>query len=128
MTLVPAAAGVNDSVSFLSTAGISIGRSVAPQRDAKHTQEVRTVGFGAWLRASVRHDDWVVCKMDIENSEFEVIPDLLAQPSTFRLIDELFLECHHIETWWKVGTHKYAECLDLYNRILATGVWVHDYY
>jgi len=127
VTLVPAAVGVTDSVSFLSTAGHSFVHSVASQPDAVHTKAVRTVGFGAWLRANVRHTDWVVCKMDIEKSEFELIPALLAEPSTFRLVDELFLECHHTETW-KNGPHTYAECLDMYTRILATGVWVHDYY
>lgn len=128
VTLVRAAVGVKDTVAYLSTDTNSISRSVATHRDEKHTHEVHTVGFAAWLRNNVRHEDWVVCKMDIENSEFDVIPDLLAQPSTFRLIDELFLECHHRETWWKSGPHKYTECLDLYNRILMAGVWVHDYY
>ena len=32
----------------------------------------------------------VVCKMDIENVEHQVLPELLAVPSTLRLIDELF--------------------------------------
>lgn len=128
VTLIRAGVGVNNSVAFLSTEANSIRRSVSAYRDVMHTRAVRTVGFRAWLRNNVRHVDWVVCKMDIENSEFDVIPDLLAHPSTFRLIDELFLECHHRETWWKTSLHLYTECLDLYNRALAAGVWVHDYY
>ena len=128
VTLVPAAVGITDAVAYLSSDTNTISRSIAPHRDEKHTHEVRTIGFAAWLRTNVRHDDWVVCKMDIENSEFDVITDLLTQPSTFRLIDELFLECHHRETWWKSGPHAYAECLSLYTRILMSGVWVHDYY
>ena len=79
------------------------------------------------LRENVRHEDFVVCKMDIELAEFQVLPALLCTPSTLRLLAELMVECHHYETW-HVGPHVYKECLDMYQALLAQGVWVHDYY
>ena len=124
---IPAAIGVNDTVSYFARSGHSIGRSVKSIRDPMHSVEVHTVDFGRWLRENVRHEDFVVCKMDIELAEFQVLPALLRTPSTLRLLDELMVECHHYETW-HVGPHVYKECLQLYQALLAQGVWVHDYY
>ena len=95
--------------------------------DATHTVQIRAASLLHWLARHVRHEDWVVCKMDIENVEHRVLPELLAAPSTLRLIDELFVECHHVETYG-VPPHRYAECLTLYERLAAAGVWVHDYF
>ena len=118
-----AAAGVNDTVSYFASKGASIGRSAKSRPDALHSVPVQTVDFGRWLTENVRHEDFVVCKMDIELAEFEVLPALLRTPSTLRLLDELMVECHHYETW-HVGPHTYKQCLGLYQALLAEGVWV----
>ena len=115
------------SLQWLSNDGHSIGRSVRAVPDAMHTVEIRSVSLVHWLTRHVRHEDWVVCKMDIENVEHQVLPELLAVPSTLRLIDELFVECHHRESYG-VGPHYYSECLSMYERLMAEGVWVHDYF
>ena len=64
---------------------------------------------------------------DIENTEHQVLSELLRVPSTLRLIDELFVECHHYETF-QTRPHVYRECASLYESLTKAGVWVHDYY
>ena len=66
-------------------------------------------------------------KMDIERAEFAILAALLHEPSVLRLIDELFVECHHLETWDN-GPHLRRECLALYDKLQAAGVWTHDWY
>ena len=39
--------------------------------------EVETIDFSDWLVSSVSQDDYVVCKMDIEGAEFDVLEHLL---------------------------------------------------
>lgn len=71
--------------------------------------------------------DWVLCTMDIEESEYHLIPDLLVHESTFRLA-ELFVVCHRTATW-KTGPHTYVECLDVYasSRPVSVYVITNDY-
>ena len=59
-------------------------------------------------------------------SEFELIPHLLRRPSTLRLIDELFIECHHKETWSN-GPHRRSECVQMARNLQAAGVWTHEW-
>jgi FkbM family methyltransferase len=87
---------------------------------------IHEIDFLRWLRAEVTAQDFVVVKMDIEKSEFDVVPALIAA-GIAPLIDELFMECHHIETFGN-GPHTYAECLAMYKQLLAAGVWVHEWY
>ena len=119
--------GTSTATSYFEQSGHTIGRTASRHPDRKHTLAVQTINLSEWLVENVRHQDYVVCKMDIEKAEFDVLPALLRNPSVLRLIDELFVECHHRETW-DVGPHRYAECLSLYRALMAEGVWTHDYY
>ena len=51
------------------------------------------IDIADWLRRTVRPDDFVVVKMDIEGAEYDVVPHLLRE-KVADLIDELFLEIH----------------------------------
>ena len=129
---IQAAVGVNDTTSYLSRASRSVhgslGRDISQHPDDRsHVVPVQTVDLRRWLVENVRHEDLVVCKMDIEKSEFDVLPALLREPSVLRLINELFVECHHLETWDN-GPHRRRECLHLFEQLLAAGVWTHDWY
>jgi len=89
--------------------------------------ELKCVDFKNWLDHNVPHSALAVAKMDIEKTEFELIPYLLQYPDTFRRIDELYLECHHTETWGH-RPHSYSECLKLFEDIRKIGIVVHEWF
>ena len=132
----------------------TVARSVSSSARSNHKVAIRVTNLIHWLSRHIRHEDWLVCKMvrprasklskspppsfetqlerhlpsqDIENTEHTVLQELLNVPSTLRLIDELFVECHHFETY-RTRPHSYRECASLYDRLTNAGVWVHDYY
>ena len=125
--LIQTVVGLNDTISYFASHGLSVGRSASPTPDKVHTVPVTTVDIRRWLVENVRHKDFVVMKMDIERAEFAILAALLHEPSVLRLIDELFVECHHLETWDN-GPHLRRECLALYDKLQAAGVWTHDWY
>jgi len=55
--------------------------------------DVQTVDFADWLDKTVAPQDKVVCKMDIEGAEFDVLEHLLKRKKA-RLIDLLLVEWH----------------------------------
>ena len=55
--------------------------------------DVPTVDFADWLDRTVTAADRVVCKMDIEGAEFDVLEHVLNK-SKIRLIDLLLVEWH----------------------------------
>jgi FkbM family methyltransferase len=70
---------------------------------------VECFDFSKWLREHVLPGDSVLCKIDIEGGEFEVL-DKLIRDDTLRLINKLDAEFHFF------GNEAYAE---KYNRQLA---------
>ena len=44
-----------------------------------------------------------------------------------RLIDEMMIECHHKETY-EQGPHEYKECVDMFRRLQAAGIWMHEWF
>ena len=124
-TFVPAAVSTFDGDGYFGASGL--GADLGRAADKAHQQPTRVIDFARWLEENVRHDDWVVCKLDVEKTEFELIPHLLRRPSTLRLIDELFFECHHKETWWN-GPHRHSECLQMARTLQAAGVWTHEWF
>ena len=96
-------------------------------KDAGFDREVKVTDFPKWLRENVRAEDFVVVKMDVEREEFHLIPALLKDPGTLLLVDELFLECHCIQSWHN-GPHKRSECLKMFHDLQHGGVWTHEWY
>ena len=54
----------------------------------------RLLNFSRWLQQNVVAEDFVVVKMDIEGSEYEVLPSLLRSRAV-TLVDELLLEVQY---------------------------------
>ena len=83
---VGTASGVSKSsqTHMASSAGSSVGN--------KHV-DVHVVDFSWWLHSQFVIDDYVVVKMDVEGTEFNLIKELVRQ-RTMHLIDVLALECH----------------------------------
>ncbi|CAH8354596.1 unnamed protein product [Eruca vesicaria subsp. sativa] len=90
--------------------------------------------FADWLKKTVRERDFVVMKMDVEGTEFDLIPRLI-KTGAICLIDELFLECHY-NRWQRCCPGQrsqkynktYNQCLELFTTLRQNGVLVHQWY
>lgn len=116
--------------------GRGMGR-IRPATGKKMNGEVRSVpafDFAEWLRQTVTEQDYVVMKMDVEGTEFDLIPRLF-DTGAICLVDELFLECHY-NRWQKCCPgerspkyeNTYEECLDLFSSLRESGVLVHQWW
>ncbi|XP_057549633.1 uncharacterized protein LOC130827799 [Amaranthus tricolor] len=90
--------------------------------------------FAEWLRATVTETDFVVMKMDVEGTEFDLIPRLF-ETGAICLIDEIFLECHY-NRWQRCCPGErsskyektYNQCLNLFTSLRERGVLVHQWW
>jgi hypothetical protein len=55
---------------------------------------VECFDFSKWLENNFSIDDYIICKMDIEGAEFEVLKKCIAD-GTLKLLDMLDIEFHH---------------------------------
>lgn len=116
--------------------GRGMGRIQPAQSSSGSTDvdEIQGFDFADWLKSSVTERDYVVMKMDVEGTEFDLIPRLI-KTGAICLIDELFLECHY-NRWQKCcpgeRTTKYqktyGECLKLFTSLRKSGVLVHQWW
>ncbi|PIA59603.1 hypothetical protein AQUCO_00400469v1, partial [Aquilegia coerulea] len=96
--------------------------------------KIRGFDFAHWLKNTVSRKDFVVMKMDVEGTEFDLIPKLF-ETGAICLIDEIFLECHY-NRWQKCCPGKrspkyqktYAQCLDLFSSLRKSGILVHQWW
>ncbi|PKA67118.1 hypothetical protein AXF42_Ash004610 [Apostasia shenzhenica] len=148
VNLLPFAAWVrNESLSFVvnhepdkkNEKGRGMGRirppaafSVAISSGDMHT--IQGFDFAEWLKSTVTEKDFVVMKMDVEGTEFELVPRLF-DTGALCLIDELFLECHY-NRWQRCCPGKrspkyqktYRQCIDLFSSLRQSGVLVHQWW
>ncbi|XP_010683597.2 uncharacterized protein LOC104898243 [Beta vulgaris subsp. vulgaris] len=90
--------------------------------------------FAQWLKETVTERDFVVMKMDVEGTEFDLIPRLF-ETGAICLIDEIFLECHY-NRWQRCCPGErsakyektYDQCLNLFTSLRARGVLVHQWW
>jgi FkbM family methyltransferase len=88
-TLIPSAAtSVDGSLGF---SGNAEGGSTISSRESEKT--VSSINFSRWLGETVKLDDYVVCKIDAEGSEFEIMQRMFAD-GTLCLCDRLAIEWH----------------------------------
>lgn len=73
----------------------------------RETYEVDAIDFDEWLKENVNKEDYVFCDMDIECSEYEIIPHLIKNNS-LELIDDLAIEWHSTKcgNWFKKGLNE----------------------
>lgn len=116
--------------------GRGMGR-IRPTESSDSSGDVnRIVGFdfADWLKSTVSEKDFVVMKMDVEGTEFDLIPRLY-ETGAICLIDELFLECHY-NRWQKCCPGErsskyqktYDQCLELFSSLRESGVLVHQWW
>jgi len=61
--------------------------------DLDKTIDVDCINFSQYLQNNIQKDDYVICKMDIEGAEYEVLKKLIKE-DTIDFIDELYIEWH----------------------------------
>ncbi|XP_043702784.1 uncharacterized protein LOC122652961 [Telopea speciosissima] len=96
--------------------------------------KIRGFDFASWLKNTVTKNDFVVMKMDVEGTEFDLIPRLF-ETGAICLIDEIFLECHY-NRWQKCCPGErspkyqksYDQCLELFSSLRERGVLVHQWW
>ncbi|KAL2500264.1 methyltransferase [Forsythia ovata] len=96
--------------------------------------KIQGFDFAEWLKSTVSKRDYVVMKMDVEGTEFDLIPRLF-ETGAICLIDEIFLECHY-NRWQKCcpgeRTTKYQktykQCFRLFTSLRESGVLVHQWW
>ncbi|XP_073316943.1 uncharacterized protein [Primulina huaijiensis] len=148
VTLLPYAAWIRNETLFFEISreprrknkerrGRGMGR-VRPVQPASNfisdSNKIKGFDFAKWLKSSVTNRDYVVVKMDIEGSEFHVIPRLIETRAAC-LIDEMFVECHY-NRWERCCPGKrspkhhksYAQCLELFSSLRRVGVLVHQWW
>ncbi|KAG1371507.1 hypothetical protein COCNU_16G006010 [Cocos nucifera] len=112
-------------------------RPVTGVSEGVSSGEVHTIhgfDFAEWLKRTASESDFVVMKMDVEGTEFDLVPRLF-KTGAICLIDELFLECHY-NRWQRccpgVRSPKYrntyGECLKLFTSLRKSGVLVHQWW
>ncbi|KAI5663165.1 hypothetical protein M9H77_22488 [Catharanthus roseus] len=102
--------------------------------DGGHVDEIQGFDFATWLKNTVSKKDFLVMKMDVEGTEFDLIPRLF-ETGAICLIDEVFLECHY-NRWQKCcpgeRSNKYEktydQCLELFTSLRESGVLVHQWW
>jgi FkbM family methyltransferase len=86
--------------------------------------------FDILTRQGVTESDFVVMKIDVEGAEWMLLRHL-AQHDAFRLVDELFIECHNVDwnpRWEGVDGTTLADCHDMFDELRRIGVHVHEWY
>ncbi|KAI3474254.1 hypothetical protein Pfo_029042 [Paulownia fortunei] len=149
VTLLPYAAWVRNETLFFEInedpghkeveKGRGMGRIQPVQSSGGSTSsgdvdQIQGFDFADWLKNTVSERDYVVMKMDVEGTEFDLIPRLF-ENGAICLIDELFLECHY-NRWQKCcpgeRTTKYqktyGQCLNLFASLRKSGVLVHQWW
>lgn len=148
VTLLPYAAWVrNESLFFEinqdpgsqkdAVKGRGMGRIQPVQSSANPVADVDKIkgfDFANWLKSAASEKDFVVMKMDVEGTEFDLIPRLF-ETGAICLIDEIFLECHY-NRWQKCCPGErspkyektYGQCLDLFTTLRQRGVLVHQWW
>lgn len=147
VTLLPYAAWVrNESLSFEinqdpGDKNVEKGRGMGRIQSVKSSggivsdvDKIQGFDFAEWLKSTVTEKDFVVMKMDVEGTEFDLIPRLI-KTGAICLIDEIFLECHY-NRWQKCCPGErspkyqktYGQCLDLFTSLRERGVLVHQWW
>lgn len=68
--------------------------SVLAKNDKTGLPLIPCVDFSSWLRKNVTREDFVVCKMDIEGAEYEVLEKII-RDGNLDLIKKLYVEWHN---------------------------------
>ena len=88
------------------------------------------IDIADFLKRTVREDDFVVVKMDIEGAEYAVVPHLISA-GVAPLVDEMFVEVHTDTNTCCRPPHdagrRRPDALRLIQRLRDAGVYAHEW-
>ncbi|XP_077216580.1 uncharacterized protein LOC143851135 [Tasmannia lanceolata] len=123
-----------DRVMGNNARGMGRIRPVGSSIFSGNVERIRGFDFANWVMSTVSERDFVVMKMDVEGTEFDLIPRLF-ETGAICLIDELFLECHY-NRWQRCCPGErsskyektYNQCLELFSSLRNSGTLVHQWW
>lgn len=96
-TLIHAAATTEDGFTYLDGFGgdNAVGATVLNHKGTseKTGLKVEQKDFSKWLKEQFTTDDYLICKIDVEGSEYSILPKMIAD-GTLCLCDRLSVEWH----------------------------------
>ena len=75
------------------------------------TLEVEAIDFSRWIRENFVEDDYIFLKMDIEGSEYKVLPKMI-EDGTINYINDLIIEWHD----WQLPSYR-EQTIELQNKL-----------
>lgn len=105
--VIDAAASINDGMIKFKNAPDSLSSCSALYSmqcyDESYAtlEDVKSVDFVKFFKSIVFDGDYVVLKIDIESSEYQLIPDMLKN-NIFPNVNELYIEFHHTIKDWEI--------------------------
>lgn len=87
--------------------------------------KVETFDLSTWIKSNFSKSDYVVLKMDIEGSEFDVIPHLI-DTNAFEYVDEFYCEFHHNSLSNKTEVDYFKLLESLKSKNVVPKVWYTD--
>lgn len=95
-TIINKAVSTQDGVAKFKLGMTTCSGSLRHDKNSYMTNEsidVQTINFSKWLKENFTKEDYIIVVMDIEGSEYDVIP-LLFEDDTISYINKLYLELH----------------------------------
>jgi FkbM family methyltransferase len=76
------------------TAASTLRKSKKKKIDKENPIMIECIDFSKWIRKTFDTDDYIVCKMNIEGAEYNVLEKMLVDGS-LGYIDKFFISWHH---------------------------------
>lgn len=85
------------------------------------TSEVESINLSKWIDDNFEKDDYIVLKMDIEGSEYTVLPKMI-EDGTIKYVDNLIIEWHD----WQLPSYK-DQTIELKRELSSLGISVSNW-
>lgn len=90
-------------------------------KDIDSTIKVKCIDFSEYLKNNINNDDYVICKMDIEGAEYDVLGKLIDDDS-INLIDEIYIEWHNHLLKTNYNTQMFID--EMTKRNIKVSTWI----
>lgn len=122
---------IDGCTGFTSQGSNILADEILPKRDKSWEFEykegetfVKSINFSKFLNKIANKGDYVVVKMDIEGSEYDVIDDLIKSKS-YKLINKFHCEFH--SRFFKNKSHYDAKEIEYINFFKDNGIGFHEW-
>lgn len=95
--IVPCAVGRSDEYTVLRTGRNSVSSSMIKEKKIRGDiveKKVKKINFSRWIKENLQKEDYIICKLNAEGAEYEIV-DALIKDDTIFWIDELLVDWHY---------------------------------